>query len=1356
MRALLLSLSLALPLVARPTLLEALLADPENGLAQEILPTPDDLLTIEESGFEFDVSDYGDSIALHGDFAFVSAPIESEYGNLAPGAVYVFHRGPSGWTVVQKLLPPDASQHHRFGESLDIREDGSVLVVGSNDEFTSSTGNNGVASGAYVYRFTPVNRRFAFEQKLVPADHVRGDRSGSGVAISGDWIGVGSPGEDGSFSDDVGDVTIFAWDPAATRWVERDTLGTGDYDFTPVGDPGTFDLDGDLFASFNDFSDGADARIFRRAAATGYWTLEGGAGSSSNFAQPITSFGPVGILTHGPGRPFLSRRPAAPGGSWTPIDTSTFTGSRSLLSAAMNSSLVAANFGGGETPNPDPVLEFHRIGETSTTPLGSADTARRGRATAIEMDEHTVLFAEFKNSFNVSPDIQVSAFVADPARLIAKSRSLMFYQDAPPADREDAAFAYQVLLFDDAPGGFITRHDEIGTLYGPANRAHADRAEEILRLAYPTATGATAAAAENLFLDLAYGRAAARLILSKDAVAALDAERLEVRANLFLDTEIAALQGALAESAAGIDHYLMLLQDPLGRPPVGGNPAGRALFARHVPDRALFPATDADGDVVAVDGAGIPLDPAVPVLPGFKDLVLLHDLFLHHTRTAARIAYLLTARDTPADRAAARSLIGDTQRLVFEQRPLLSALFAPAALPPALRESLGLAELDRGIDAALNELAAFEQNLEGTINLLGYEPDFLMLIQNQGGLFDSFDSFKSILNQPNSPLNVAKNNRAAALTAIANYGANQDDLESEFSLIATSSTSALIPRLTEIVGVPFGTPGYESPQDNVGSEIWQQIQSIEVARTRILRNSAEISNLRQKVAIENQRRAKEAGINSELADLIIDYGNQQASMTEEIGRIEATQKAADALTDLFEIENITKVITGLGVINAAVQAGGEIGKANLEASKERLAASQEAAIRRADDDILDNNSKALVKTLLLEMNTLLIDSQEAAILLRQEAGRLTSLVGEKADLERRLDEVDAQLAARYFADPVHRLRALNTTELATLSFRNARKWLFFSARALEYKWNTPFNLPAGSSSDGRAWKTTDLFKLRNAHELDRFFIALVDWDTLVGNNRTFVPYEDWFSLREDYFGYDRNDDLTGAPLFYDVVNPATGQIENVDAVTAFRHSLRRLLDDVDNDGQDEIALRFDTLRQNEFDTVANDYLADLFSPENYLDRLETIRVFVRGPHQNLSANDGDNTIPAELSYLGTSVIRNESPGAILAPNRPDRVSGEFTSYPNRFYRFFASGYRFEEGLTFNTAEALKVLPGRSRSLLEAPGEPAAIQAFRERSVATSSWLLVLSPNAGVNPGARLVIDEIDDIELFILHRAVQR
>ena len=44
-----------------------------------------------------------------------------------------------------------------------------------------------------------------------------------------------------------------------------------------------------------------------------------------------------------------------------------------------------------------------------------------------------------------------------------------------------------------------------------------------------------------------------------------------------------------------------------------------------------------------------------------------------------------------------------------------------------------VAALEGGIDDALTKLAAFEQNLDGTITLLGYDPEFLMLIRDESG-----------------------------------------------------------------------------------------------------------------------------------------------------------------------------------------------------------------------------------------------------------------------------------------------------------------------------------------------------------------------------------------------------------------------------------------------------------------------------------------------------------------------------------------------------------------------------------------------------------------------------------------------
>jgi len=945
----------------------------------------------------------------------------------------------------------------------------------------------------------------------------------------------------------------------------------------------------------------------------------------------------------------------------------------------------------------------------------------------------------------------------------------LLFPNVPGSEGADAAFAFQTALYGDdplKPGPINSLHDQFDTIYGQANRDNADAAEAQLRMFYPSATATQKSEYENLFLDIAYGRAAADLITSKEILRDLNRQRVEapggLPSNLFITTEIGIVESALAESAKGLNRYFALLEDDLGVPPIAGEPAGRTIFAKHVPGRTLEAA----------------IAPHETILGGYKDLVLLYDLMLHHARTASQLAYLYTTLVDPEDPAAddqIRALIGDTQRFVFEQRLLLDALFPQLTEP----ETYGLDILAAGIDAAINELTAFEQNLDGTINLLGYEPDFLLLFSDDGDIssFEAFSDYLDPAKNSSSPLLRAIETQEDAQTKIGDYGNNQGALEAEFMAIASVSTSALIPRLEAIVGVSPGEPGYDTPQDNVGSEIWQQLNSMDIATQRIRRNSAEISNVTQRLHIEWARRAREAGINASLSRLIIDYGNQQASMTEEIGRIEAAQAASDSLTELFEVENILDAPFKLfaGVVNAGVQAGGEVGKGNLEASKERLAATQEAAVRDADDDILEANSKAFAKNILLELNTLVIDSQEAALLFRQEAGRLTSLVGEKEDLERRLAEVNASLTRRYFADPIHRLRAIYSTELANLRFREARQWLFFATRAAEYRWNLPFNKEGGFSS-------ADLFKLRNAAELKSYFDDLDEWDEATGVGRSgdtnLDHHNDWFSLREDYFGYEQFDDVTGEVLLYDAVNPSGVPVQGVDGITAFRWALQRLVEDCDDSAGEELCLRFDTLRRNGLSTgqTPADFTGNLFHPDAYLDRIEEFRIVIPGEHQNLatggasqSSDDSLNTINAEISYYGSSIIRTEEGGTIADPNnRPDVIRNEFTSYPIRFYRSVGGPdtFQFEEGLIDKQAKALKIDRGRSlgdfafdpdpdNRPVTVPGPPA-VRRFGERSVAATGWLLKLTPNNSTDPSDRLQIDKIDDVLLHITHNSVAR
>lgn len=745
---------------------------------------------------------------------------------------------------------------------------------------------------------------------------------------------------------------------------------------------------------------------------------------------------------------------------------------------------------------------------------------------------------------------------------------------------------------------------------------------------------------------------------------------------------------------------------------------GQRLFQTLVPGRALMAAT------YITNGAHVPVTANTTLFTGYKDLVLLFDLLRDYGRAANTLGRMLVGRNSPADINEAKTIMVQAQQALFLHGTLLKSMFP--SLPP-IGDPSGLAEAVAGWQESLNAFETLRAAIAGDINLLGFAPDFLMLVENfQGAHFDSFDSFRERLAEAGSPLDRAISLLAGARASYDTFQGYQDQLAEQFEQSAESYDS----RLFQIVGARPGQGNYlDNPTNNPGSELDQQYRSIEIARLRIIKNSLEVSNVHQQVLIEVQRSA-------DVEEATIRYGNQQASITRTIGHINASQAAMDGLADTFSAEKLLTGAVVLGLLNTAVQAGGEEAKGQLEAQKEELAAQEQAEL----DGI---ESAARVKTLLLAMSTLAVDSLEAGALLRQEVARLAALYREKADLEARAAERKTNLALRYFADPVHRLAAQYRQIEADHAFAEAQRWLFFTVRAFEYKWNSPFanyQHPPG----GRIWSAASLLKLRNADELDAFYDAMVMLDSDI--NRAKTLRFDWFSVRDDFMGLKRTNDLGQLAMYTD---PATGR--SLDALSLFRTNLLRNLRFFQ--GGHDVVLEFNTVRQTpgQFFFVGPTFDLDGYVipglEGRFLDKIDYLQIRLPGnyPPQRPPQLAGN------LTYGGTSFIRNPNVGH-FDPLRRDRLIDEMTAYSTRywFYDFSASQmrWRFKENLTINAIQM---------QLTEDPRVPptvSAIHEFKERSVAATGWVLTI-PLVQQNTEV-LRIDELNDVEIYFHHYSAQR
>jgi len=199
---------------------------------------------------------FGQSVALSGDTMAVGAPF-AEGGNGAldsSGLVYIYERGSDGWRQDVVLEAPNAEAGDRFGWSVGLS--GDTLVVGAIWEdsvptekdsvmMSDNSGNN--TGAAYVF----VRTEGGWElQGFLKASVVRDTSEfGYSVAIDGDVIVVGTPLHDSSLGgEDFGTVNMFhrveeswVWESAFSGIDEGDEFGRSiavEGDTLVVGTPG--------------------------------------------------------------------------------------------------------------------------------------------------------------------------------------------------------------------------------------------------------------------------------------------------------------------------------------------------------------------------------------------------------------------------------------------------------------------------------------------------------------------------------------------------------------------------------------------------------------------------------------------------------------------------------------------------------------------------------------------------------------------------------------------------------------------------------------------------------------------------------------------------------------------------------------------------------------------------------------------------------------------------------------------------------------------------------------------------------------------------------------------------------------
>jgi hypothetical protein len=178
------------------------LPHPARGLTEESLAK----LTASDS---FPNDSVGQSAAISGDTIVVGTP-SGLHGNLVPGVAYVFVKPQNGWSgrlqEAARLIPSDGGNFDSFGVS--AATGGDTVVIGAYEHDSGGAEDQGAA---YVFVKPPGgwSGQLTETAKLVASDGDVLDRLGTGVAIVGDTIVVGAPGDDIGGNLQQGSIYVF-------------------------------------------------------------------------------------------------------------------------------------------------------------------------------------------------------------------------------------------------------------------------------------------------------------------------------------------------------------------------------------------------------------------------------------------------------------------------------------------------------------------------------------------------------------------------------------------------------------------------------------------------------------------------------------------------------------------------------------------------------------------------------------------------------------------------------------------------------------------------------------------------------------------------------------------------------------------------------------------------------------------------------------------------------------------------------------------------------------------------------------------------------------------------------------------
>jgi hypothetical protein len=949
------------------------------------------------------------------------------------------------------------------------------------------------------------------------------------------------------------------------------------------------------------------------------------------------------------------------------------------------------------------------------------------------------------------------------------------------------AFRYKQLLYTENPtNNSLVRaeFEGIATYFGNSERQQARDGIEILRtgLKYSPLNRDLRYA----LLDAYYDYIVAEAQHVKNDLSTVAKYRLGLVAippgQFIIDQEIAGYTNIVQKYGNILDEYAKLFVDRGGidvsqfdSNASSGLPLGQWIFQQEQPQRNQMAAQfrNTNGVLTSVPAMGTTNS---LLFAGYKDYVALLAVMRDYAQSAAELAKLYGMRSRASvlpgqkdDKTLGFELIEGINREILLNNSLLNALL-PNALPPESQlDASGVRAAYAGVLTSTAELTKVGSFLNSQVNFLGFDPDFLVLIStfvdsNQQHLWDSYDALNGWLESPNTTSSIlgrARNAFTAAHDSYDTYRGHADQVFNEMS----ANESSFAQRYREICGYnpdetadPYPTnpailasrfppvdtnaPPTHANNPRAGSELRLVHQSFEQSNVKSASLASSAVLVDAQLVLAHDRLASSSNRTDAINEATKTYkdviGTERDTITSWSAKQAASQAAYETVSDTAAVS--ASIAGGnpigawgagfaigatvvAGAVNTGIQYKGELKKGDAEKNLDLAAADFDKDLALADTDQNIFQAGEEQRNLERERQSQVLTMQDNGFVRDQEMERRDGLLREMQQALVVRNQNDSDLAGRYYADPIHYLRAQNNMIRADLAFRSAQRWVFFLLRALEYKYNRSFIHVNGSTT----WELSSVFRVRNAEELDDLVaeIRAFNQDNLTVFNGNTIS-TDRISLKDHVWGRTITNQTARAAEFQ-----------------------RQLAQSYDSQ-RGEYRIKLNTLRLSTelangglFRGAVYDLLGDLSNPGFYLDKIEWVKIkFVDSAWASPELKVGN------LSYGGTSFDRPRFASAV-EPSGLENPS-ELRSFP---FRFFDMGTGTNGVLTATSSAEQRAsfnFAFWNQASLATEPDPDYEQTFwRERSVAISEFSMSLLAN-------QVNTNTLQDIQIYIRHRRAVR